>query len=90
MCGGLIDRDIVWGRLTATWLVAAIVSESSSSIILTVILVILGIIVIIDIFVNHFVFILVILGIIVITIVISSPKYSPLPVSIIINSVLHG
>ena len=47
LCGRLIDRDIVRGRLTATWLVAAIVSESSSSIILVVILVILVIIVII-------------------------------------------
>ena len=47
LCGRLIDRDIVRGRLTATWLVAAIVSESSSSIIpVVIILVILGIIVI--------------------------------------------
>ena len=54
LCGGLIDRDIVRGRLTATWLVAAIVSESSSSIIpVVIILVILVILVIIVIFVNH-------------------------------------
>ena len=54
LCGRLIDRDIVRGRLTATWLVAAIVSESSSSIIpVVIILVILVIFVIIVIFVNH-------------------------------------
>ena len=54
LCGRLIDRDIVRGRLTATWLVAAIVSESSWSIIpVVIILVIVVIFVIIITFVNH-------------------------------------